>query len=201
VLREACQWASRLAPGGDATPLISVNLSARQFAHPDLHRAIGAALATSRLAAQRLELEITESSLIDPQMNVEIMGELKALGARLTIDDFGTGYSSLSYLKRFPIDRLKIDASFVRDVARDRDDAAIAAAIVGLGRTLGLRVVAEGVESTAQLEFLRKQGCDDIQGYLVAQPMTGDEAIAWLRTWRAGGHFGETGIVVGFATK
>jgi diguanylate cyclase (GGDEF)-like protein/PAS domain S-box-containing protein len=201
VLREACRWASSIGARGDAAPLISVNLSARQFAHPDLYRAVEAALSTSRLPAQRLELEITESSLIDPQMNVETMDRLKELGARLTIDDFGTGYSSLSYLKRFPIDRLKIDASFVRDVASDRDDAAIATAIIGLGRTLGLRVVAEGVETTAQLDFLRREGCDEIQGYLVAKPMTGDATMAWLRTWRAGGDFGETGIVVGFATK
>jgi diguanylate cyclase (GGDEF)-like protein/PAS domain S-box-containing protein len=204
VLREACKWASALAPGGEARPLISVNLSARQFAHPDLYRAVEAALAASRLPAQRLELEITESSLIDPQMNIETMDRLKALGARLTIDDFGTGYSSLAYLKRFPIDRLKIDASFVRDVARDRDDAAISAAIIGLGRTLGLRVVAEGVETAAQLDFLRRQGCDEIQGFLVAKPMTGDDAIAWLQSLRSGaahGHFGQTGIVIGFAPK
>ena len=158
-----------------------MNLSARQFAHPDLYRTVEAALSGSRLPAQRLELEITESSLIDPQMNVSTMDRLKQIGARLTIDDFGTGYSSLSYLKRFPIDRLKIDASFVRDVASDHDDAAIATAIIGLGRTLELRVVAEGVETPEQLEFLRREGCDEIQGYLVAKPMTGDATArpAW----------------------
>jgi len=187
VLREACQWASRLPQGGEAATLISVNLSARQFAHQDLHRAVEDALAASRLQARRLELEITESSLIDPQMNIESMDRLKQLGARLTIDDFGTGYSSLSYLKRFPIDRLKIDASFVRDVASDPDDAAIATAIIGLAHALGLQVVAEGVETEAQLAFLRGQGCDEIQGYLVAKPMAGDATMDWLDSWKQGG--------------
>ena len=204
VLREACRWASGVAAFGDSAPLISVNLSARQFAHPDLYRTVEAALSGSRLPAQRLELEITESSLIDPQMNVSTMDRLKQIGARLTIDDFGTGYSSLSYLKRFPIDRLKIDASFVRDVASDHDDAAIATAIIGLGRTLELRVVAEGVETPEQLEFLRREGCDEIQGYLVAKPMTGDATIAWLRAWKAGAvaeHFRPTGLAVGFGMK
>jgi diguanylate cyclase (GGDEF)-like protein/PAS domain S-box-containing protein len=187
VLHEACQWASRLSRADDDATLISVNLSARQFAHQDLHRAVENALGASRLQSRRLELEITESSLIDPQMNIESMNRLKQLGARLTIDDFGTGYSSLSYLKRFPIDRLKIDASFVRDVASDPDDAAIATAIIGLAHALGLRVVAEGVETTAQLEFLRGQGCDEIQGYLVARPMAGDAALKWLHDWNQGG--------------
>lgn len=204
VLREACRWASAVTAGGDSAPLISVNLSARQFAHPDLYRTVETALSASRLPAERLELEITESSLIDPQMNIATMNRLKQIGVRLTIDDFGTGYSSLSYLKRFPIDRLKIDASFVRDVASDRDDAAIATAIIGLGRTLGLRVVAEGVETPEQLAFLRREGCDEIQGYLVARPMTGDATLAWLRAWRAGAvakHFGSTGLAVGFGAN
>ncbi len=184
VLREACAWASRL-PDGDAI-LISVNLSARQFRHAELHRAVEAALAWSGLPAQRLELEITESSLIDPKMNVSTMDRLKQLGARLTVDDFGTGYSSLSYLKRFPIDRLKIDASFVRDVAVDQDDAEIVTAIIGLAHNLDLRVVAEGVETEAQLRFLSHQACDEIQGYLVARPMPGADAEAWLARWRSG---------------
>ena len=186
VLREACAWANGL-PDSDAL-LISVNLSARQFRHAELHRAVEAALTRSGLPAGRLELEITESSLIDPKMNVATMDRLKRLGARLTVDDFGTGYSSLSYLKRFPIDRLKIDASFVRDVADDQDDAEIVTAIIGLAHNLDLRVVAEGVETEAQLEFLSRKNCDEIQGYLVARPMPGADAATWLTQWRGGAH-------------
>ncbi|MCK7497415.1 MAG: EAL domain-containing protein [Comamonadaceae bacterium] len=184
VLREACAWAGRL-PGGDAVP-ISVNLSARQFRHAGLHRAVETALAWSGLPAHRLELEITESSLIDPKMNIATMDRLKQIGARLTVDDFGTGYSSLSYLKRFPIDRLKIDASFVRDVATDKDDAAIVTTIIGLAHNLELRVVAEGVETAEQLEILSRKDCDEIQGYLIARPMPGAAAAAWLARWRDG---------------
>jgi EAL domain-containing protein (putative c-di-GMP-specific phosphodiesterase class I) len=135
----------------------------------------------------RLELEITESSLIDPHMNIATMERLKRLGVHLTIDDFGTGYSSLSYLKRFPVDRLKIDASFVRDVAVDADDAAIVTAIIGLSDSLRLRAVAEGVETAAQLQFLQSRGCHEIQGYYIARPMPGDAAKAWLENWYNGG--------------
>ena len=186
VLREASAWANRL-PDGD-TLLIAVNLSARQFRLAELHHAVEAALAWSGLPAHRLELEITESSLIDPKMNVSAMDRLKHLGARLTVDDFGTGYSSLSYLKRFPIDCLKIDASFVGDVAVDKDDAEIVTAIIGLAHNLDLRVVAEGVETEAQLEFLLSRNCDEIQGYLIARPMPGADAAAWLTHWRGGAY-------------
>jgi diguanylate cyclase (GGDEF)-like protein/PAS domain S-box-containing protein len=180
VLGEACRWAARLPARGGRAPGVSVNLSARQFRHPGLDEVVQRALAGAGLPAARLELEITESSLVDFQANLQTLQRMKALGVKLSIDDFGTGYSSLSYLKRFPVDRLKIDASFVRDVADDPDDAAIVVAIVGLAHHLQLRVIAEGVETAEQLDFLRRQGCDEVQGYYFARPMPADEADAWL---------------------
>ncbi|WP_119353256.1 EAL domain-containing protein [Azohydromonas sediminis] len=180
VLAEACRWAARLPATGASAPGVSVNLSARQFRHPHLDDVVQRALAATGLDPARLELEITESILVDRQADLQTMQRLKSLGVGLSIDDFGTGYSSLSYLKRFPVDRLKVDASFVRDVADDPDDAAIVAAIVGLAHHLQLRVIAEGVETAEQLGFLRRHGCDEVQGYLFARPMPGDEARAWL---------------------
>ena len=184
VMNEACRWAAHLAEGSGESLIISVNLSPRQFMQKTLHRVVAEALERSGLAPSRLELEITESSLVDPQMNLETIERLKQLGIRLTIDDFGTGYSSLSYLKRFPVDRLKIDSSFVRDVAIDLDDAAIVTAIIGLAHNLGLRVIAEGVETREQVEFLRANGCDQIQGFIAARPMPAQDVAAWLQRWR-----------------
>jgi diguanylate cyclase (GGDEF)-like protein/PAS domain S-box-containing protein len=180
VLREACRWAAAVEPGAGPAPGISVNLSARQFRHTPLDRVVQSALEASGLPACKLELEITESILMDLDANLATMDRLKKLGVALSIDDFGTGYSSLSYLKRFPVDRLKIDASFVRDVALDSDDAAIVVAIIGLAHNLQLRVVAEGVETQEQLDFLRQHGCDEVQGYLFARPMPGLQALQWL---------------------
>ncbi|MEO8279206.1 MAG: EAL domain-containing protein [Ideonella sp.] len=181
VLREACRWAASITlQGGGCAPAIAVNLSARQFRHAQLDKVVQSALTASGLSASRLEMEITESSLMDVEANLATMHRMKVLGVALSIDDFGTGYSSLSYLKRFPVDRLKIDASFVRDVAVDADDAAIVIAIIGLAHHLHLRVVAEGVETQEQLDFLRRHGCDEVQGYLLARPMPGAQALGWL---------------------
>ena len=188
VLNAACRWAATLDDDGvDPAPSIAVNISARQFRQPDLAGVVARALHASGLAPSRLELEITESSLLDVESHLQTMDSLKRLGVRLSIDDFGTGYSSLSYLKRFPVDRLKIDASFVRDVADDPDDAAIVTTIIGLAHNLDLRVIAEGVENPAQLEFLQAQGCDEIQGYLVARPMPEPDVSEWQRAWRSTG--------------
>lgn len=180
VLREACRWAACLHLATGPLPGIAVNLSARQFRHPHLDRVVQSALSDSGLPASRLDLEITESSLLDLEANLQTMDRLKKLGVGLSIDDFGTGYSSLSYLKRFPVDRLKIDASFVRDVAHDPDDAVIVIAIIGLAHHLQLRVIAEGVETEEQMAFLRRNGCDEAQGYLLARPMPAEVALAWL---------------------
>jgi diguanylate cyclase len=172
VLGEACRQARRWQDAGLAPLCVSVNLSARQFQQADLVRQIGAALADSGLDARYLELEITEGTVMhDTTAAVATMHALKRLGVTLSIDDFGTGYSSLSYLKLFPIDVLKIDRSFVTDVTRDPNDAAITHAIIGLAHWLGLFVVAEGVETLEQARFLAAAGCDEFQGYYLSRPL------------------------------
>jgi EAL domain-containing protein (putative c-di-GMP-specific phosphodiesterase class I) len=129
------------------------------------------------LEARYLQLEVTESMIMyEAERMTESLEQLKAMGLELAIDDFGTGYSSLSYLKRLPIDRLKIDKSFVQDVTTDTDDEAIIGAIIALTRKLGLRTIAEGVETREQLEFLRDQGCDEVQGFLLSKPLAPPDA-------------------------
>jgi diguanylate cyclase (GGDEF)-like protein len=180
VLRTACAQArawQELHPGLS----MAVNLSARQFQEPNLVGHVTDALAATGLQPRFLQLEITESSAMqNAQTAIQTLRELKALGVGLSIDDFGTGYSSLSYLKRFPIDTLKIDQSFIRDIETAPDDAAIASAIIGLAHTLKLSVVAEGVETAGQLEFLARHGCDRTQGYLFSRPLPVDQCSALL---------------------
>jgi len=190
VLRAACAQLRAWRDAGHEGLQMSVNLSAAQFAQKDLVDEVSGALEASGLGAGCLELELTESMLVDNvAASQSALRALAALGVRLSIDDFGTGYSSLSYLKRFPIDTLKIDQSFVRDIAVDPDDAAIVTAITSLGHSLRLSVVAEGVEEFRQLAFLRAHGCDQAQGYLVSRPCPAAEAGEWLREhaggWRA----------------
>ncbi len=173
VLRQACQQATAWR-GRDGAPLrLSVNVSGRQFQQPSLAASLQAILAEKNLPAHALELEVTESVLMqnDP-VTERSLQELQALGIRLAIDDFGTGYSSLGYLKRFPVDTLKIDRSFIRDVTKDKDDEAIIAAVIAMARALELNVVAEGIETSAQLHFLQRQGCDVGQGFLFSQPVS-----------------------------
>lgn len=154
---------------------LAVNLSAQQFRLP-LVEEVSAVLERHGLSHQFLELEITESMVMN---NVErvigMMTDLAALSVPMSLDDFGTGYSSLTYLKRFPIDKLKVDQSFVRDVPYNADDVSITRAIISMGKNLGLKVIAEGVETREQLEFLRNEGCDEIQGYLFSRPVPADE--------------------------
>ena len=143
---------------------------------------VRAVLHDTGLPAERLELELTESVVMQQAAeSIEHLNALKALGVRLSIDDFGTGYSSLAYLKRFPIDKLKIDRSFVDGLPDDRDDREIASTIIAMARSLGLRVLAEGVETRAQLEFLRERGCDEYQGYLFSKPVPADAIEVLLR--------------------
>jgi diguanylate cyclase (GGDEF)-like protein/PAS domain S-box-containing protein len=180
--REAAGWTDACA-----TMAMSVNLSPRQFRQHDLVALIDRALGASGLSPARLELEVTESTMMhDVQQATGTLRGLSELGVRLALDDFGTGYSSLAYLKTFPIDDLKIDRSFVRDVVHDQEDAQIARAIIGLARTLGLRVVAEGVENADQLRFLCEHGCDEGQGFLFARPLAADALARWVVGWDPG---------------
>jgi len=158
--------------------VVSVNLSARQFAQPALEEAVARALAMSGADAGQVQLEITEGvAMGNAEATVETLRRLKGLGVGLAIDDFGTGYSSLAYLKRFPVDALKIDRAFVTGVRRETADASIVGAVVGLGRALGLAVVAEGVE-TAEAAQVRALGCGQGQGYHFARPLPRAEAEA-----------------------
>ena len=171
VLRQACLQARAWQLAGLGSVPVSVNLSARQFNHPALDRSIEAALDAADCPATLLQLEITESMVMaHPAQAQATMQRLKSLGVQLSIDDFGTGYSSLSHLKRFPVSKLKIDRSFVQDLESDPNDAAIVDAILVLAKKLGLRCVAEGVETEGQLAFLSALGCDEYQGYLIGRP-------------------------------
>lgn len=172
VIRRACEDVRVLRHQLGDELTVSVNLSPRQFQQPDLVKRIGHALDSGRVPASALRLEITESSAMqNADTTVHVMRELQALGVGISLDDFGTGYSSLSHLKRLPIDTLKLDQSFVRDITHDPEDEAISSAVIALAHTLGLRVVAEGVETAEQLSFLNSRGCDAVQGYLISRPV------------------------------
>jgi diguanylate cyclase (GGDEF)-like protein/PAS domain S-box-containing protein len=172
VMRSACAQNKAWQDAGLGKLRVAVNLSARQFGAPNLLADIAAVLADTGLAPDCLEIELTESLFMsDVTQAVELMHNMKALGVNLSIDDFGTGYSSLSYLSRFPIDVLKIDRSFVSDITRDANDAAIVASIIALAHNLKLAVIAEGVETAAQLDYLRSRGCDEMQGYFFSKPL------------------------------
>jgi diguanylate cyclase (GGDEF)-like protein len=181
VLRTACAQAQAWRAAGLPPLAVSVNVSARQFEEKRLVERIAAALRDTGLPPQLLEVEVTESSLMrDLARSVDKMREIEAMGVALSIDDFGTGYSSLSALKSFPISRLKIDKSFVADLAHSVDDQAIAMAVISLGHKLDLRVIAEGVETEEQRAFLRANDCDEMQGYLVSPPVPPERITALL---------------------
>jgi diguanylate cyclase (GGDEF)-like protein len=176
VLQEACARAAAWLAEGLPLGRVSVNLSARQFQRSGLAQRVHATLARTGLPACHLELEITEGTIMrDTEESTAVLRSLRELGVALSIDDFGTGYSSLSYLKRFAIDVLKIDRSFVQDVVHDANDAAITRAIIAMGHSLNLEVVAEGVETDSQLAFLRESGCDEVQGFHFSRPVWPDE--------------------------
>ncbi|GAB1693396.1 putative bifunctional diguanylate cyclase/phosphodiesterase [Krasilnikovia sp. M28-CT-15] len=177
VLREACQQAAVWNAEGADPVIMAINVSVRQFDRTDLAAEIAEQLTASGLAADRLCLEMTESVLMtDTEENLAQLIRLKALGVRLAIDDFGTGYSSLAYLRRFPVDTLKIDRSFVERLGEQADDAALAETIVQLGESLGMSTVAEGVEEYGQLAALREMGCNEAQGFYFSHPVPADEA-------------------------
>lgn len=189
VLREAClqtrQWNERYP---DDPPLtVCVNLSARQFHDPGLCQDVTRILQETGLDPQYLSLEITESAVMkDVQVTSATLRELKGLGVELSVDDFGTGYSSLSYLKRFPVDYLKIDRSFVEELKGNAEDAMLVSGIIRLAHTLGMRVVAEGVESVEQLQRLQGLGCDLAQGYYFSKPLPGEAVPGLLAHARQG---------------
>ena len=186
VLRTALTQCRAWRLGGDSLS-VSVNLSARSLL-PDLPADVARVLGETGVAANALTLEITESSIMaDPTHTGHVLEELSAMGVSVAIDDFGTGYSSLTYLKRLPVDEIKIDKSFVLGMSRDEDDAAIVRSTVDLGRNLGLRVVAEGIEEAETWSALRTLGCDMAQGYFLSPPLTAAELDAWLPTHREGG--------------
>jgi diguanylate cyclase (GGDEF)-like protein/PAS domain S-box-containing protein len=182
VLREACAFNARLRACGLPPVRVAVNLSARQCREPALAATVLEALRSAGLPPSGLELEITENAIMeDRDRCAAVLCELERSGVALAIDDFGTGYSSLSYLKKFPVQRLKVDREFVRDIRAASDDSAIVRAVVSLGHSLGLRVVAEGVETEAQMSFVRACGCDEVQGYLIGRPMSAQRFEALLR--------------------
>ena len=185
VLRTACAQIKAWQKKGLKVPPISVNLSARQFEQKNLKGTVRQILRDAKIDPSLIEFEITESLLMnDPEGAARTLHSLKESGVGLSMDDFGTGYSSLGYLKRFPIDTLKIDRTFIRDISTDADDATLTRAIINLAQTLRLKVVAEGVETEAQLAFLRSNGCDEIQGYFFARPTHAEECERMLREER-----------------
>jgi diguanylate cyclase (GGDEF)-like protein len=186
VLREACRQACAWQTAGLRPLRVAVNLSAQQFRQKNLVAVVRSALNAARLEPRYLELELTESAVMhDAEQSIEILRQLSALGVRISVDDFGTGYSSLSYLRRLPLDKLKIDRAFIRDVVTNRDDAAIVRAIVSLAHNLRLKVIAEGVETPDQLAFLRELGCDQYQGYHYSVPVPDNVFVEMLREHQA----------------
>jgi EAL domain-containing protein (putative c-di-GMP-specific phosphodiesterase class I) len=188
VLKDACQQMMAWRRSGLAPKRVAVNLSARQFMQPDLTERIASVLKESGLEAEALELEVTESMVMhDPQRAAVILERLKEMGVAIAIDDFGTGYSSLSYLKRFPIDFIKIDQSFVRGIPLDAEDVGITNAIIAMAKTLDVKLIAEGVDNADQLAFLKDKGCDEVQGYLISSPMPAEGLRRFLRTFADSG--------------
>ncbi|MDO8597142.1 MAG: EAL domain-containing protein, partial [Sulfuricaulis sp.] len=183
VLRTACAQNKAWQEQGYPPLLMSVNLSPRQFRQKNLLETITGALRDTSLNPGFLELEITESMImLRPEQAIAILQEVHQLGVHLSVDDFGTGYSSLAYLKRFPVQKLKIDQSFMRDLTVDRDDAGIVTAVVAMAKSLGLEVVAEGVETAEQLAFLAKLDCEEYQGYYFSRPVPAEEFTRLFHT-------------------
>ncbi len=180
VLVEACKAAKEWEKQGYGNLRIAVNLAARQLRQPDIIDVVKDALESSGLAPEYLEIELTESTLIDTSISKQNLERLEQLGVRLAIDDFGTGYSSLSYLKQYSVDVLKIDQSFITDINKDKDDDAVTSAMVALSHKLDMKVIAEGVETIEQLEYLKGLGCDQAQGFLIAEPMIKDQFESWM---------------------
>jgi len=186
IVDEACRQIAAWNAEGVRDVRVAVNVSSRQFVEGDLEGVIRASLERHGVEPGMLELELTESALMsNAEHTIGVLGRLKELGIRIAIDDFGTGYSSLAYLKRFPIDKLKIDIAFVRDIVTNPDDAAIALAIISMAHSLHMQVIAEGVETRAQMAYLRRHRCDEIQGFHFSRALPSDELAALVRENRA----------------
>jgi EAL domain-containing protein (putative c-di-GMP-specific phosphodiesterase class I) len=182
VLKEACAQNMAWQRRGLLPVSMAVNLSPRQFIDENLLQDIDEALAASGMSPVLLQLEVTESMMMrNVSRAIKVLDTIQSRGIRLAIDDFGTGYSSMSLMKQFPIDTIKIDRSFVRDLPDDTEDRAIAQAIISMGKALGMTIVAEGVETAAQQDFLRSHGCDEMQGYLFSKPLSPDQLADRLR--------------------
>jgi diguanylate cyclase (GGDEF)-like protein/PAS domain S-box-containing protein len=188
IMQEACAQYKAWLDAGLQPVRIAVNLSGRQFVRQDLHGMVEKILDEAGIPPQCIELELTESTIMENvDETIEVLKALRELGVHLSIDDFGTGYSSMAYLKRFTIDKLKIDQSFVRDIATDSDDAAIVTATIAMAHALNLTVIAEGVETEQQLEFLKDNGCEQMQGYYFSRPLPAREITGLLRSGRCPG--------------
>jgi EAL domain-containing protein (putative c-di-GMP-specific phosphodiesterase class I) len=181
VLNEACRQMMRWQESGLFVPKIAVNLSVKQFERGSIVGMVADILKETGLAPERLQLEVTESVIMNTGDALVFINDLNSIGVGLAIDDFGTGYSSLAYLKQLPVQTLKIDRSFIKDISTDANDEAIAIAIIQLGKSLNLSVIAEGVETNEQAEFLLRHGCTLAQGYLFSRP---EPAQAVLDKWR-----------------
>lgn len=187
VARQACRMSKQLTAQGLGNLQVAINLSPKQFSDPDLVASIASILKDEQLPATLLELELTEGLLLEATEDTHLqLDQLKKLGLTLAMDDFGTGYSSLSYLKKFPIDILKIDRSFINEIPDNQDDMEITSAVIAMAHNLKLKVVAEGIETAAQLAFLRRHHCDVGQGYLFDRPIPGSELVEKLKRYPRG---------------
>ncbi|HDZ36734.1 MAG TPA: EAL domain-containing protein, partial [Marinobacter sp.] len=183
VIEQACRAATDWKETTGLDIGISVNVSPRQFRDPGFTNAVMQALSNNNLAPERLELEITERLLLDNSSETaEILKAMDRAGIRLSVDDFGTGYSALSYLKSYPFDTLKIDKTFIQDVTKAPEDGALVRAIISMAHSLGLTIIAEGVETEQQTHFLKQEGCDFAQGYFYSHPLPEKEFTEWLKS-------------------
>ena len=188
VLQKAVEDITHMREAGISLKRVAVNLSARQLYHHETQDTLRKLFATGNLGDELLEVEITESGIMqNPELAAENLIAMKSMGVGVAIDDFGTGYSSLAYLKRFPIDVLKIDRAFVRDITLNSDDASIVKAILALAKALNLHVIAEGIETREQYDYLKELGCDEGQGYMYARPMPLDDLLKFIREKQQGG--------------
>jgi EAL domain-containing protein (putative c-di-GMP-specific phosphodiesterase class I) len=183
VLREACRQTREWLDAGMLAVPVAVNISSQEFRNEQFIEGVQGALKNACLDSMYLELELTETVLMrHTESTANTLRELKAIGVRLAVDDFGTGYSSLSYLRRFPVDTLKLDQSFVQEITADADDGIIVKAVIGMGKSLKHRIIAEGVETREQLAFLQDHGCDEGQGYYFSRPVVAQQFAKLLET-------------------